>query len=358
MLDAVATTIRRIRSVPATATILTSPGEAVMPGTPVARAEIAPGRLRRVDVAGNLKIDRAATPVRLIVQPGERVSEGSIVATGGTFFSRRATRSPASGVIALVSKTRGFAYVREDVETGSQEGPVEIPVAKMLGIPPLAVMVYKASNASVGMTAVKGQPLARFGKSVVESPIYGRITEIAPTKGTITISPLFRPQVVSAYLRGTVERVIPGEGVEVSGKAWVVSGIWGLGGESHGTLHVIDGDLTAGAVLPEVAVVAARGTATYEGLLRCAESGVKGVILGWLGSATAMRFAGGVKNMGVTGDEEIPFPLVLIQGFLRQVMREDVFGVLAGSEGLLCSMNGATHIRAGVVRPEILIFPE
>lgn len=85
---------------------------------------------------------------------------------------------------------------------------------------------------------------------------------------------------------------------------------------------------------------------------------MKGLVLGWLGSSAAMRFAGGIRNMGITGDEAVPFPLILTQGFLPEEMDQSVFKVLAGSAGRLCSLRGATHIRAGVVRPEILVFPE
>jgi len=358
MADRTAVSTTRYRSIPATSKVLVAPGEPVMPDTPIARTEALPGKLWQVDASRGLRVDAASVPDRLVVQRGDRVRAGDVVAAGGMFFDRSVVRTPVSGTVALVSKTRGIAYVREDVDTGSQEETVEVPVAKMLGVAPPMIMVYKAADANMGAHAVKGQVLARFGKKVATSPIYGKIASISPLKGTITIEPLFRSLVTLAYIKGRVEKVVPGEAVEVSGEAVVLSGTWGLGGESCGRLHVVDGDLADDADLPRGSVVAARGTASHAGLLHAAESGARGVILGWLSSGTAVKFAGGLKNMGVTGDESVPFPLVLTEGFLERRMRSETFDILQGAEGSLCSLRGVTHIRAGVVRPEILIFPD
>lgn len=350
--------VKKLRAIPATSTILVSPGDPVEPDTAVARVETLLGKLWRLDVARHLRVPPQALPSRLVVRPGEAVSAGEIVAVSGSFFSRRTARSPVNGVLALVSKNRGFVYVRERVDTGSSDGPVEVPVAKMLGVPPLTMMVYKADYASLGMVVVKGQVLARRGKTVVTSPVYGRITNVNSVNGTMTLKPIFTAQTISAYLKGVITRVDPVEGVEVSGTATVVRGVWGLGGESHGRISVLAGDLTGESELEEGSVVAVSGTATYEGLLRAAESGVRGVILGWLRSGVAIRFAGGMKNMGVTGDEAVPFPIILVEGFLPQPMRDGVFRTFLDSQGHLCSLSGSTHIRAGVVRPEILIYSD
>lgn len=350
-------TIRRTRLIPSTAKALVSPGDTVMPDTPVARTEAVPGKLWKVDVSRDLQIDPSVTLERLTAGVGDKLHAGAIVAVGGTFFDRRVSRSPVTGTLALISKSRGLAYVREDVDIGWQEEPVDVPVAQLLGVQPMMIMVYKSADATVGRTTVKGQVLARFGRKTATSPFYGKITGISPIKGTMTIEPLFKMRVTTAYLKGIIDSVTPGESIVVSGQARMLNGIWGLGRESCGRLHVVDGDLSETTELPAGSIVAARGTATQAALQRAVEAGVKGMILGWLGTAAVMKFAN-VKNMGVTGDESTPFPLILMQGFVRQDMREDAFRVLSSSHGCLCSIRGVTHIRAGVVRPEILIFPE
>lgn len=352
----------RQREIPVTAGILVSVGDNVMPGQPIATLEVLPGRLWRVDVAGALGLEKTMAPLSLVKPLGERVVKNEVIAAGGMFFDRNVVRSPVTGVLAIVSKSQGFVYIREDVEIGSQESPVEVHVAKMLGVPPWQIVIHKKEDIGLGISVIKGQALASrivrgFRTMFVEAPIYGRITDISYTKGTITISPIFKSRYITAFLKGTVTDIVPGKAVDITGLATLLNGIWGMGGEGYGPLHNIEGDLTGGLDLPGNSVIAVKGTATVEGLEHARESGVRAVILRYFGSADLMAFAGGIKNMGITGDEDLPFPVVLIEGFRPGPQVHESFKVLKDGEGLICSVRGSTHIRAGVIRPEILIFP-
>ena len=82
-------------------------------------------------------------PLSLVKPLGERVVKNEVIAAGGMFFDRNVVRSPVTGVLAIVSKSQGFVYIREDVEIGSQESPVEVHVAKMLGVPPWQIVIHK-----------------------------------------------------------------------------------------------------------------------------------------------------------------------------------------------------------------------
>lgn len=361
--------IRRFRSIPATAEILVAEGDRVLPDTAVARVEVLPGKLWRHDIARELCEEPANVPSLMVKEPGQKVSAGEVLAAGGDFFERRAVRSLASGVLTLVSRNLGFAYVREDVQMGSDEGPVTVNVTEQLGASPAQILLLKAANANVGAIVTKGQLLASRQYSFtwalsrtqekpratrVVSPIYGRITGISPIRGTITITPIFRAPQVLAYIAGTVSKVTT-DGVEVSAEAEVLNGLWGLGSESWGPVQVLDGDLTGESRLSQGAVVVSRGTATPGGLETAREKRARGVILGYLPSETVMGFCGKVKNMGITGDEDVPFPLILVQGFFPARMDDRVYSVLRRSSGRVVSIRGVTHIRAGVMRPEIVV---
>ena len=353
--------IRRFRHIPVTARVLVAEGDHVMPDTPVARVDVLPGKLWRIDVARELCDEPSDVPALMLKHPGQRVAAGDVIASGGDFFERRAARSPASGAIALVSRHLGFAYVREDVEVGSDEGPVTVQVTKTLRRPAWQVMTLKSANANVGAIAVKGQVIASRKSEdwretlTVKSPIYGKITGISPLEGTITIAPIFKSPLTPAYLKGTVSRVTS-QGVEVSARAAVIPGIWGLGAESWGPIQVLDGDLTVDSAISEGAVVVARGTATYDGLMLAQEKRAMGAVLGYLSSETVVRFCGGARNMGITGDEDVPFPVILTQGFLPAEMNSEAFSAFLRAEGRVCSLTGVTHIRAGVIRPEAIVY--
>lgn len=348
----------RVRPLPASAKVLVTEGEEVKPETAVARIETLPGRLWRLDIAHELCEDPGAVPDLMLRQPGDKIAAGDVVACAGDFFERRVVRSPVNGVVALLSKVQGFAYLREDVEMGEGSGPVVVDVAKQLQCPPAFILALKAANANYGSVVVKGQILAsrRSGGKLtsVASPIYGKITGISASRGTITVTPIFKSPQISAYIGGRETR-ISADGVEITARAKVVNGLWGLGEESRGPVQVVEGDLSGESDLLEETVVVSRGTATMDGLMLAQQKRTRGVILGYLPSEVVMGFAGGVKNMGITGDEDVPFPLILVQGFLPATMNEAVFSALKEAVGQVVSLRGVTHIRAGVIRPEIVI---
>jgi len=63
-------------------------------------------------------------------------------------------------------------------------------------------------------------------------------------------------------------------------------------------------------------------------------------------------------GVAITGQEDIPLTLILTEGFGSLAMAERTFGLLASLEGREASINGATQIRAGVIRPEIIVPEE
>jgi hypothetical protein len=63
------------------------------------------------------------------------------------------------------------------------------------------------------------------------------------------------------------------------------------------------------------------------------------------------------KDLGVaiTGHENIGTTIVVTEGFGHIDMAHRTFNLLKEREGLRASISGATQIRAGVIRPEIII---
>ena len=59
--------------------------------------------------------------------------------------------------------------------------------------------------------------------------------------------------------------------------------------------------------------------------------------------------------MAITGQEEIGLTIVLTEGFGQLAMAAETFDLLKQHEGEPAALNGATQIRAGVLRPEIAI---
>jgi hypothetical protein len=99
------------------------------------------------------------------------------------------------------------------------------------------------------------------------------------------------------------------------------------------------------------------GGATFDqsALTLCRDLQVKGVVTGSIDSATLRSFVGREITVSITGDEEVPFPLVITEGFGFLTLQPRVVDVLRPLSGKEASLSGVTQVRAGATRPEIII---
>ena len=67
------------------------------------------------------------------------------------------------------------------------------------------------------------------------------------------------------------------------------------------------------------------------------------------------KFKGEEIGVAITGQEEINTTVILTEGFGKIRMLGRTFDLLKKNEGKKACINGATQIRAGVIRPEIII---
>src|SRR6185369_13664114 len=66
-------------------------------------------------------------------------------------------------------------------------------------------------------------------------------------------------------------------------------------------------------------------------------------------------FLGYDIGVAITGHEAINLTLILTEGFGSIRMADRTFKLLQSLEGQTASINGATQIRAGVIRPELIV---
>ena len=94
---------------------------------------------------------------------------------------------------------------------------------------------------------------------------------------------------------------------------------------------------------------------THEALQRARELGVAAVVVGGFDDQDLRELLGRDLGVAITGSEELGLTLVLTEGFGHIRMAERTWRLLEAHRGELASVSGATQIRAGVMRPEILI---
>lgn len=209
---------------------------------------------------------------------------------------------------------------------------------------------------------VIAQYIALFGliKRYVMSPIDG-ILESVGASGWVTIRapPVFVD--LKAYIPGKVVEVIPEKGVVIETNATFIQGIFGIGGEIHGTLRVLvdapEDILTAEMITSKEkgSVIVGGSYITLEAIRKAVEEGVAGIVVGGFDGDDLTKILGYEMGIAITGDEEIGLTFIITEGFGRITISPHTFDLLKQFDGREACINGETQIRAGVIRPEIII---
>jgi hypothetical protein len=238
-------------------------------------------------------------------------------------------------------------------------------VANLLAVQPGDVPALMLK--SEGDTVEKDEPIARnkgvFGmfKSECKSPASGTLETISKATGQVMIRGASIPVQVKAYLPGRVVEVLPNEGVVIENEVAFIQGIFGVGGETSGRVLMAcssnDEELLAEAISEEMAgaVVVGGARMTAEAIKKAQEVGAAAVVSGGIDDADLKEILGYDLGVAITGSERIGLTVIVTEGFGEICMACRTFDLLGSNEGRQASVNGATQIRAGVMRPEILI---
>jgi hypothetical protein len=288
--------------------------------------------------------------------PGLRVSDDAVV--------RRERRLPLKGDVVV---ERGVEVAADTVVARTVlPGNVQtVNLAARLALDPAKVpaSLLKPIGSPVrrGEILAEGKSLFGLVRQRAESPCDGTLETVSPITGQLIVREPPIPVEVAAYVRGLVSDILPGEGVVIETRGALLQGIFGVGGETFGPLRVAvekpTDDLTADRLRPELrgAVVVGGAYVSHATLMRAREVGVAAVVVGGFDDQDLRQLLGRDLGVAITGAEELGFTLVLTEGFGRIHMAERTWRLLRGHEGEQASVSGATQIRAGVMRPEIII---
>jgi hypothetical protein len=155
----------------------------------------------------------------------------------------------------------------------------------------------KFMTKQIGDVVEKGETIAFYSalwgliKKDIKTPVMGTLESYSDVTGQLILRGAPIPVEIDAYIPGKVIEVMPREGAIIETNAAFIQGIFGIGGEIHGDIHV----------------------------------------------------------------EEVGITLIITEGFGRMNMSLRTFKLLKEFDGFRASVNGTTQIRAGVMRPEIII---
>lgn len=282
----------------------------------------------------------------------------------GDIIVRRTRRLPIKGQVLV--------EVGQDVSPDVVVAQALLPgvlqtmkLADKLGLEPKdvpGVCVVKVGDAvEKGTLVAQTKGWLFFKGQNITSEYTGTVESISEITGSMLIREPSIPVDVKAYVTGKIADIIADEGVIVETRGAMVQGIFGVGGERHGTIRVaVNGpdqilhadniqDSDAGKIL-----IGGSGF-TYDAIMKAQHVGVVGLVAGGVRDRDLTQFLGYEIGVAITGTEPIDLTLMVTEGFGYLNMAHRTFELFESLDGKVASMNGATQIRAGVIRPEIIV---
>ena len=287
--------------------------------------------------------------------PGLTVSKDVVV--------QRVRRLPIKGdVLVAIGDQVNFD---SPVARALLPGPLQtIKLAEKLGVEAKEVVSF--TELKVGDHLAKGQLVGKtkgfwkFKGPEVLSEFDGTVESISEISGSVLIREHSIPVEITSYIQGKIAGILEGEGAIVETRGAMVQGIFGVGGERNGVVRVAvaspEDVLDANHILDSDSgkIVVGGSGVTLEALQKANQSGVVGIVVGAVKDVDLTKFLGYDIGVAITGQEAINLTLVATEGFGTLRMADRTFSLLKALEGRSASINGATQIRAGVIRPEVI----
>ncbi|MGE5653305.1 MAG: hypothetical protein ACM3ZQ_03410 [Bacillota bacterium] len=348
--------ITKRRQLPFPGEVMVEIGQRVEPSTLVAETRLSPEEPYSLPVMELFGRPPYEIGNHVLKQVGDEVQMGEAIAQGPYDGRIVELRSPGVGRIEQISPLLGTVSIR--LAGDPNEPSRKVNVAQELEMLPITISRFL--QVKVGDQVKIGQVLAQEPEGgVCYAPIAGEIISIQ--SGVVEIKRPFKPTLINAYIAGTVTDLLPRFGAEISTEGLELHGLFGLGGEAAGALRVMvsrPDDVLDAADLDETVrgrILVAGSLVTEAAIRRAREMGAVGIVSGGLRNLDLVRLLGKELDLGITGLEKAGITLIAMEGMGRVPLRHDSFELLRAMDGQLCSINGMTQIRAGVIRPELVI---
>ncbi len=301
----------------------------------------------------------------LLIKEGDEVKFGQrIIEIGDRTFIQELQfqhfyfDAPVRGRVEKINLDSGTIIMREIQDYSTK--PKKINVAKKLNVLPKQIKAYMKKG--VGDFVYAGDSLASriLDKrttlpGIVSSPTTGKIKEVNLETGIVTVQYDKDPYQLRAGIKGKVERVEEGIAAIISYNGLTLKGIIGFGTEASGKLKLIEKPSELDNCHEDEILVFTQKI-DIEILTKATKKKIKGIITPSINSVDLVQFIGKEIGVALTGNEDIPFPLILTEGFGNFKMNSDYFKTLSENNGKHIYINGHTQIRAGVTRPKMIIY--
>lgn len=240
-----------------------------------------------------------------------------------------------------------------------------VNVANLLGAAPDEIRDYLIKREGESVThdevIAESKPLIKWLKTEIRSPITGKLESVSLVTGQVLLREPPKALELLAYVDGTIVEQLPRQGVTVECTGSLIQGIFGIGGETWGQLAMAvqspEDRLTPDRLNPSMKgqIVVGGSFLGADTMARAKAVGVAALVVGGIHDKDLRELLGYDLGVAITGTERVGFTLVITEGFGVIPMAAKTFNLLAAHVGQKASISGATQIRAGVIRPEIII---
>jgi len=288
--------------------------------------------------------------------PGLKVLENTSV--------EKERRLPLKGEV-LVDKGTDVSPEKIVARTHLPGNVQMVNVANLLNVDaqdvPGFMLIDIGKNVSKDDLLAETKGLFGLFKSEVKSPVDGVVESVSSVTGQVVIREAPVPVEVDAYMNGNVSEIMDKEGVVITSNAVFIQGIFGMGGENRGNLRVLVNDredeLNEEMITADMkgSVIVGGSYISLKAFKKAISVGVSAVVVGGFNYHDLKEILGYTLGVAITGSEDIGTSLILTEGYGKIPMGSRSFDILNKHHGNFTSVNGATQIRAGVIRPEIVI---
>lgn len=241
-----------------------------------------------------------------------------------------------------------------------------VKIADQLGVEPKDAEAF--IKVKLGDSVEKGDIVAEgkkmfglFKAPTATTDFSGTYESFSDVTGNGLIREPSIPIEINGYIKGNVVEILPEEGAIIETRCAMVQGIFGVGGERTGVIRIAvsgpdqvidEGNINA----DDKGKILVGGAGMTAAAIKKADAvGAIGIIAGGLKDSDLIAFLGYDIGVAITGTEKINITLMVTEGFGFLPMAGRTFDLLKSLEGHVASINGATQIRAGVIRPEIIV---
>jgi hypothetical protein len=225
---------------------------------------------------------------------------------------------------------------------------VFVDVAKMLGIDPREVSRYLTRDRDERIE--KGEVIAGpvgITRRTVKAPEDGQIVAIA--EGKVLYGVRSDPFLLMAGIPGDVVHTDGVSTVTVETTGALIQGVWGNGRKDFGVMRMI-GDGPRERLLTDQLDVGLRGAVLIAGicdhpapLYQASELSIRGLILG------------GISAELVPIVKQVPFPVVILEGFGSIPISQPAYELLSTSRGREAALDAHTPEPYNTQQPEVII---